>query len=202
MVLQLGSTSGESAMSGRDWRFAFLGMGGLAVVAVGVVAIVAWLGIYDVAADTQHSSIADRFVAYVRERSIDTRAGRVRVPALNRPDMIADGASDYDEMCTGCHLAPGLSENEMRPGLKPKPPLLARGTPGDAAEEFWIVKHGIDMTAMPAWGRTHSDAEMWNIVAFLQILRKLSPQQYRALVAKAADHHHHEMGGMDDHMKM
>jgi mono/diheme cytochrome c family protein len=189
-------------MSGRDWRFALLGAGGLVVAAAVVAPIVAWLGIYDIAADTQHSSMLDRFIAYVRERSIDARAGSVRVPALNRPDMLADGASDYDEMCTGCHLAPGLSENEMRPGLKPKPPLLARGTPGDAAEEFWIVKHGIDMTAMPSWGRTHSDAEMWNIVAFLQILPKLSSQQYRALVAKAAGHHHHEMGGMDDHMKM
>jgi mono/diheme cytochrome c family protein len=100
-------------------------------------------------------------------------------------------------MCTGCHLAPGLPENEMRPGLNPKPPLLAHGAPGDPAEEFWIVKHGIKMTAMPAWGRTHSDAEMWNIVAFLQLLPKLSPQQYRALVAKAAGHHQHEMGQMD-----
>jgi mono/diheme cytochrome c family protein len=111
--------------------------------------------------------------------------------------MIADGASDYDAMCTGCHLAPGMAENEMRPGLNPKPPQLATLPRGDAAEQFWIIKHGIDMTGMPAWGKTHSDAEIWNMVAFLQKLPTLSPAQYRALVASSAGHHDHDHDHMD-----
>jgi mono/diheme cytochrome c family protein len=49
------------------------------------------------------------------------------------------------------------------------------------------------MTAMPAWGVTHSDAEIWNIVAFLQKLPRLSPQQYRALTQGSPQHH--RMGG-------
>jgi mono/diheme cytochrome c family protein len=85
----------------------------------------------------------------------------------------------------------------MRPGLNPKPPILALLPPGSPAEEFWIVKHGIKMTGMPAWGVTHSDAEIWNIVAFLQKLPSLSPVQYRAIVASAAGHHDRDHMDMD-----
>jgi mono/diheme cytochrome c family protein len=188
-------------MNGRDLRILLLGACGFGIaVAIGI-GIVAAAGAYDVAADARQSTVFGHFIAWVRERSVDVRASAVDVPALNRPEMISDGASDYDEMCTGCHLAPGMPENEMRPGLDPKPPLLASGAPGDAKIQFWIIKHGIGMTAMPAWGRTHSDKEIWNIVAFLQNLPRLSPHAYRALVARGGDHHHHEMGD-GDHMKM
>ncbi len=170
----------------------------LAFVAVALLlgAAIAALGLYDVAADSP-DSIVSPLIAFVRERSIDVRSDDVTVPPLNNPQMIADGASDYEEMCTGCHLAPGMQENEMRPGMNPRPPVLAQFPPDSAAEAFWVVKHGIRMTGMPAWGVTHSDEELWNIVAFLQVLPRLSPQEYRALVAKASGHHAHEMGHME-----
>jgi len=84
--------------------------------------------------------------------------------------------------------------------MNPKPPILAEGPAGDPREDFWIIKHGIKMTGMPAWGVTHSDEEIWNIVAVLQQLPRLSPAAYQALVAKAPGHHEHEMGDRD-HME-
>jgi mono/diheme cytochrome c family protein len=103
--------------------------------------------------------------------------------------MIAAGAADYDSMCAACHLAPGMKENDMRAGMNPKPPSFARRRrPGNAAEQFWIIKHGIKMTAMPAWGVSHSDADLWNIVAFFQTMPKTTPEGYKALVASAPAH--------------
>ncbi len=156
--------------------------------AIAVVAIVV-SGAFNVAADAPDSALMHMIVAYTRERAIDVRAEGIAVPPLDKPAMIAEGAAHYDAMCTGCHLAPGLRENAMRPGMNPKPPALATLPPEGAAEQFWIVKHGIKMTAMPAWGLTHSDADIWNIVAFLQKLPGLSLEQYRALVAKGGDKH-------------
>jgi len=184
-----------------DLRSFLFGAFTLVVVIAAVIGCIVATGAYDVAADAPQSATVADFITTVRERSIDVRASAVEVLPLNRPEMITDGASDYDEMCTGCHLAPGMEENEMRPGLDPKPPLLADGALGDPKEQFWIIKHGIRMTAMPAWGKTHSDEEIWNIVAFLQRLPGRSPQTYHALVAKGGDHHHHEMGE-GNHMKM
>jgi mono/diheme cytochrome c family protein len=187
-------------MSGRPSQNFFWGAVTLVVVVGIAMTVVVATGGYNVAADAQRNAMVDGFLAWVRERSVDARAASIQVPPLNRPEMITDGASDYEEMCTGCHLAPGLPENEMRPGLDPKPPLLAQGPPDDPREEFWTIKHGIGMTAMSAWGKTHSDEEIWNMVAFLQRLPGLSPQAYRALVAKGGGHHH-EMGAAG-HMKM
>jgi mono/diheme cytochrome c family protein len=54
------------------------------------------------------------------------------------------------------------------------------------------VKHGIKATGMPAWGVTHDDELLWDVVAFLRKLPDLSPDQYQALV-KSAPKTHEEM---------
>jgi mono/diheme cytochrome c family protein len=164
-----------------------IGAGSLAAVLLVLILLIVVSGTYDVAADAPHTAIVRNLIAFARERSIDMHTGSIKVPQLSDKGMVADGASHYSEMCTGCHLAPGMTENEMRPGMNPKPPVLADFPPEDPAEQFWIVKHGIKMTGMPAWGATHSDDEIWAIVSFLQKLHGMSPEHYRALV-KAAPH--------------
>jgi mono/diheme cytochrome c family protein len=164
----------------------------LIALAVAIVAVVIVSGAYNFAADAPHTAIVKKMIAFARERSIDVRSEGLKVPPLNDPKMIREGAEHYAEMCVSCHLAPGVPENELRPGLNPKPPVLASIPPEEPSEQFWIVKHGLKMTAMPAWGITHSDAEIWNIVAFLQMLPRLSPQQYRALTQGSHAHHHME----------
>jgi cytochrome c553 len=170
-----------------DGRSMLIGAGSLAVALLALILLMVVSGLYDVAADAPHTAVVRNLIGFARERSIDMHAGGVKVPRLDDKGMIADGASHYSEMCTGCHLAPGMTENEMRPGMNPKPPILADFPPEDQAEQFWIVKHGIKMTGMPAWGPTHSDDEIWAIVAFLQKLHGMSPTQYHALI-KAAPH--------------
>ncbi len=178
-----------------SFRKGMLAGAALLIVVVLILGVLAALsGIYDVAADSPHLALTQAIIGYVRESSIETRADGIKVPPLGDSKMIAEGAGHYDAMCTACHLAPGMADNEMRPGMNPKPPALATIPPDDPAEQFWIVKHGIKMTAMPAWGTTHTDAEIWDIVAFLQKLPKLTPAQYRALVAAS--------GKPDDDMNM
>jgi mono/diheme cytochrome c family protein len=158
-------------------------------------AIYAATGAYNVAADAPHTTLVRDFVSYVRSRSITVRARDIKVPRLDDRRMIVEGAEHYDAMCTGCHLAPGMAENEMRPGMNPRPPILAKAV-GNPAKMFWTIKHGIKMSGMPAWGVTHSDEEIWNMVAFLNVLPRLTPAQYRALVAQGGEHHD------TDHMDM
>jgi len=55
----------------------------------------------------------------------------------------------------------------------------------DAKTIFWVTKHGIKMTGMPAWGRTHDDDTIWNVVAFVMKLKGMSGPQYEDIVAKA-----------------
>jgi mono/diheme cytochrome c family protein len=147
-------------------------------------------GAYNVAADEPHWPSTERILAALRERSIETRARELAAPDLGDPKRVVAGAGQYAEMCESCHLAPGVADTELRKGLYPKPPELARRAPGDARESFWIVKHGVKMTGMPAWGPTHDDETLWNIVAFLQALPGMDEKRYRELVGKSAPHPH------------
>jgi mono/diheme cytochrome c family protein len=141
-----------------------------------------------------------------RERSIALRSRDVQVPDLADAKKIAAGASEYAEMCTGCHLAPGMEDNELRPGLYPYPPNLSAHRSGidadplavnqSAARQFWIIKHGIKLSAMPAWGKTHDDELIWDMVAFLRAMPKMSPEQYKAVVASAPEDHDEMMKDM------
>lgn len=162
--------------------------------------VFAWSGFYDVAADRPHTAPMHSFLNTLRTRSIEMHARDIKVPPLDGAERIAEGAEHYAAMCTGCHLAPGMDETEIRQGLLPQPPNLSQQKAADAAETFWIVKHGIKATAMPAWGKTHDDEEIWNLVAFVKQLPGMTPKQYRAATASdagespSAPAHEHEHG--------
>ena len=132
----------------------------------------------------------------VRERSVAVRAKDITIPSdLADPKRIASGAGQYAEMCSSCHLAPGMKRSEISRGLYPRAPELRRGSSLTPAEEFWVVKHGLKMTGMPAWGLTHDDEILWSVVAFLRKLPDLSADQYQALV-ESAPKTHEMMPGM------
>lgn len=148
-----------------------------------------WTGGYNVAADDAHTALVSSAMTSIRERSVATRARNLKVPELESPQMISLGAKQYREMCVSCHLAPGIENTELRQGLNPRPPDLTRHGVHDPAEAFWIIKHGIKMSGMPAWGHTHDDQTLWSIVAFMQRLPKLSAKQFDELSAHGASVH-------------
>jgi len=47
-----------------------------------------------------------------------------------------------------------------------------------ANEVFWIAKHGIKMSGMPSFGRTHDDETLWNITAFAMRLPGMTQEEY------------------------
>ncbi len=141
-------------------------------------------GEYNIGADAPHWPVTHQLIAILRDRSINAHSADLQVPDLKDETLILKGAGQYAAMCTGCHLAPGMKSSEIRPGLYPLPPNLSqvRIAPKIA---FWAIKHGVKMSAMPAWGSTHDDATIWSMVAFLQKLPDLGAAQYKEFVAKA-----------------
>lgn len=149
-----------------------------------------YAGVYNIGADAPHSSMVKMTLDQVRERAIAHHARDIAVPAdLASPQRIAAGAGLYAEMCTGCHLGPGVEPSELSQGLYPPAPELARSSARSAAQQFWIIKHGVKLSAMPAWGRTHDDKLIWDMVAFVRTMPKLTPAQFQAALESApADH--------------
>ena len=162
---------------------------GLLVIAA-LAGIYIYIGAYNIGADAPHSAFVKRTLDAVRERAIANYSRGINPPAnLNDPKRIAAGAGLYDEMCTGCHLGPGLDKSELSQGLYPPAPELARGNRRTPEQQFWIIKHGVKLTAMPAWGKTHDDQLIWDMVAFVRQLPKMTPERYKAAVASAPEGH-------------
>lgn len=171
-------------------RKSLLAMSLLSGVALVGTAGFVWSGIYNIGADDTHTKPVYAVLQTLRERSIDTRAHKLQLPAnLNDPARIRQGAGNYNAMCTGCHLGPGMQETELSKGLYPTPPNLAKESV-DAAEAFWVIKHGIKASGMPAWGKSMNDEYIWNMAAFLQELPKLNKAGYETLVASSGGHSH------------
>ncbi len=162
----------------------------LALAAAIAAGLFIWFGVYNVGADDSHTRPVHAMLETLRERSIQARSKRLHAPPdLNNPDRIRSGAGNYDSMCTGCHLGPGMAETELSRGLNPAPPNLSR-KPVEPAQAFWVIKHGIKASGMPAWGGSMADEYIWGMVAFLQELPNLSAQQYQSMVAASGGHSH------------
>lgn len=161
----------------------------------GVVAF-SYSGLFDVAATTREPEVVQWLLVNTRKNSIRYRAEQIDVPELSDEARLATGGKAFDEMCAACHGAPGkkplLGAKDMNP---PPPDLADTASQRTPKELFWAVKNGIRMTGMPAWGATHSDVQIWDLVAFMGRLPEISPDAYRNLINNAqGDKHDHAHG--------
>ncbi len=141
-------------------------LAGAGVIVVGAVVI--WSGVYNVAASRDHLQITTWLLEVIRERSIAVRSYPVRAPALNDEGMVRLGAGHFEGGCAPCHSRPGEEINAIVSGMLPPPPdLRAVGEHRSPEEIFWIVKHGMKYTGMPAWPSLRRDDEIWAVTAFL-----------------------------------
>ena len=165
-----------------------------------LIALVAGLGfvysgLYNVAATAPHWPVTHWLMETARIRSIEAHAAGIQPPAgFDAPAQIEIGVDHFAAHCAVCHGAPGVPKGAIAQGLYPQPPDLAvsakQYSPG---ELFWILKHGIKMTGMPAWS-DHGDEELWATVAFIERLPGLSEPDYAKLlmagIAHGGGHHH------------
>lgn len=144
-----------------------------------------YAGVYDVAATREHSAIGQWILDVGKERSIAARADEVPPGPPADSALLAEGFEHYRAMCVVCHGAPGVERSEIGEGIMPMPPDLAEeGAELESSELFWVVKNGIKLAGMPAFGPTHSDAELWGIVRFVEQLATMSPEEYASLEAR------------------
>jgi len=161
-----------------------------AALAVGAVLLLSALGaalfvesgLYNIGADDHHTKPVLALIVQLRDRSIESRLSSIEPQLAATPEMIKAGAKYYASLCVGCHLAPTVSKSDLRAGLYPHPPNLAQEDIQESRRAFWIIKHGIKMSAMPAWGKTLDDAAIWDVVAFVRKMPGMPDEDYRQLL--------------------
>ena len=154
------------------------------IVVLGILGILfIYSGIYNVAANYPDTALAAWVFSTTMDHSVQHHAASIKTPALDDPAMVEAGFGHYRRMCAGCHGAPGI--HKMARGFNPDPPELTEAA-GDwkPNELFWIVKNGVRMSGMPAWGVSQSDDKIWEIVAFARKLPSMKPAEYQALNRK------------------
>lgn len=170
-----------------------------------VIAIVFFIyiesGSYDISQTTPHNNLTKWVIRTTTHNSIDKRMDSVVVPSnLGDSSVIIEGFQHYRSMCTMCHGAPGGRAEEMAMGLYPEPPLIYKHKgQEDPKEFFWIIKNGIKMTSMPAYGPTHADERIWAITAFVTgKLNKMTPAEYAEWSKKYDQEEEMESGKNED----
>ncbi len=151
-----------------------LGIGGFLVATSGIIPIKASSG---------HWAVTAWLLNFSKTRSVATHTLGLKPPPLDEPHLALKGAGHYDFGCRPCHGSPALPQPRVAWKMTPPPPYLppklARWEPD---ELFYIVKHGIKFTGMPAWPSQQRDDKVWAMVAFLRRFPQLNAEQYRQMV--------------------
>lgn len=156
------------------------------LLALGVLGALAgaamvYFGVYNVAATQQHTAPVYWLLNTSLKRAAAVRAKDIEPPPLDDPQRIANGLVLYREHCLNCHGAPGVPPNAFALGMTPLPANLAHtAKTWPAREMYWVVRYGIKMTGMPAWEFRLPDEQIWDVIAFVVAMPKMTPLDYQA----------------------
>jgi mono/diheme cytochrome c family protein len=168
---------------------------GILLVAAGAAAIV-YTGSFNTSAEIPPSKMETRLATLALNRSVAKRAPNRKNPLPATPENLRGGLAHFRENCVVCHGAPGVDPGEIGQGLNPGAPdlTLPRVQERTDGQLYWLVDEGIRMTGMPAFGPTHGENELWQIVAFLRHLPEITDEEKAQLKGETAgaEHHHEE----------
>lgn len=144
-----------------------------------------WAGLYNVGATRQHLQPVYSVLEFAMHRSVRLHARNIEPPPLEDEAMVRRGANCFQDKCAQCHGAPGVAQGDIGKSMQPLPGPLVDATQNFHARElYWITRNGIRLSGMPAWELRLKDGEIWDVVAFLQRLPKLTPQAYAEMAQR------------------
>jgi len=161
-----------------------LAAGGIAAAGGYTVYQAGW---YDIGASTPHLQPVYSLLEQAMHNSVRHHAKTIVTPNLGDPAQLRHGAGLYREHCAQCHGGPAAPPSAHGQSMQPVPgPLVDAAARWKPRELYWITRHGIKMSGMPAWELRLGEADTWALVAFLNRLPDLDAAAYRALAANEA----------------
>jgi mono/diheme cytochrome c family protein len=134
------------------------------------------LGLMPVSADGTHSRLEARIMPAVLHAAIARHASGDMNPVPLNEDNLKAGVDTYKAMCARCHSTPDGEASVYGQSFYPPAPTLPKGMAQYTDSQlFWLIKHGIRNTGMPAWGSMLSDEEIWQVVSLLKNSQDLPP---------------------------
>jgi mono/diheme cytochrome c family protein len=154
-------------------RFLYDGLAalvGLSLTVILVGALMIKMGLVPINADAAPSTLERKIIPLAVRASVARRSSeQAGGAALTTDDDPGAGVEIYKEMCAQCHgQLNGRASVLGASFYPPAPQLPGHGTSYTDAEVFWIVKHGIRNTSMPAWRNLLSDEDIGQVAAFIK----------------------------------
>jgi len=112
----------------------------------------------------------ERFLANHALHAVVARAAGKVSPVDPTEANLQSAATVYRENCAVCHGLPGEGKTRIAQGEFPKPPQLLQGkgvTDDPVGRTFWVVQNGIRLTGMPAFGKTLTETQLWQVAELL-----------------------------------
>lgn len=182
-----------------------LATGAFALVATSASAAVVLGGMASVAATDGHWAATEWVLHTTMENAVHRAARDITPPEgtdLLDPALAERAFGHYSVACTTCHGAPGVGPSPWMVTNPPSPLLVETAGRWTDGELYWIIKHGIKMTGMPALGPTHADHDLWAIAAFVRQLPTMTPEDYQAMAQRHETRKHAEHGAHAHHGPM
>jgi thiosulfate dehydrogenase len=140
-------------------------------------------------ADQRPPWLERHFAMGAMDASIERRAPDVKNPLPATDENIVAGAHIYANSCAGCHGDLSNPNSQFGASFYPPVPQFFKEAPDmPDRQNFYIVQHGVRWTGMPAWNKTLSDQQMWQVVTFLANIEKLPPAAKHVFDQTAASH--------------
>lgn len=108
-------------------------------------------------------------------------AANLSAPGEATEDSVIAGGKLYVMGCMGCHGAPGKPLAEDHANYPPVPQLPHVGTQYSEPQIYWIIKHGVRLTAMSAYGSFYTEDQLWSLAAFIRHIDKLTPAELQSI---------------------
>lgn len=128
-----------------------------------------YLGLAPVAADQPPSAVEARILGVALHEAVRHRTSAAQEPPPPSNEDLVSGGEIYKEMCSRCHGEPGAVASPLGSSFYPPAPLLpGHKSEWSERELFWIIKHGIRNTAMPAWATLLADDDIRQVAALVK----------------------------------
>ncbi len=122
-----------------------------------------------------------------RHLAMPRAARNQRNPLPLTPELLAEARAHFADHCALCHGNDGRGRTEIGRNLYPKSPdMIAAETQSlSDGELFYVIKNGIRLTGMPAWGADtpQDDQASWQLVHFIRHLSKITEAEIREMEA-------------------
>ena len=149
------------------------------VVAAGIALAIARVIEHGVSAREEPTYTEAILARTLRHIAVPAKLRSTRNPIPLTPAALKEGREHFADHSAQCHGNDGRGQTEMGRNLYPRAPdmTLAETQKLSDGELFAIIRNGVRMTGMPAWGGQHSEDDDWKLVHFIRHLPRMTKEE-------------------------